>query len=231
MTPRERIAAACAHTEPDRLPVDFGGGFQTGIHVSMVYKLRQALGPGPARHAGQGGRDLPDARRDRARPGRGARRGHGEPARHRDDVRLPADGVQGMAAGRRHAGAGAGGLQHGRTSRTATCSSGPRTTARVAAERADAGGRPLLRRDRPPGADRRVDASTRPTTPRSSRPSATMSSRTTARWPSACATTTDRALFCSFGGLTFGDIALVPGASHEAPARASATSRSGTSAR
>jgi hypothetical protein len=47
MTSRERIAAACAHTEPDRLPVDFGGGFQTGIHVSMVFKLRQALGLGP----------------------------------------------------------------------------------------------------------------------------------------------------------------------------------------
>ena len=47
MTSRERIAAACAHTEPDRLPVDFGGGFQTGIHVSMVYKLRQALGLDP----------------------------------------------------------------------------------------------------------------------------------------------------------------------------------------
>jgi hypothetical protein len=44
MTSRERIAAACAHTEPDRLPVDFGGGFQTGMHVSVVYQLRQALG-------------------------------------------------------------------------------------------------------------------------------------------------------------------------------------------
>ena len=41
---RQRILAACAHREPDSLPVDFGGGFQTGIHVSMVYKLRQALG-------------------------------------------------------------------------------------------------------------------------------------------------------------------------------------------
>jgi len=47
MTPRERIAAACAHTEPARLPVDFGGGFQTGIHVSMVYALRQTLGLDP----------------------------------------------------------------------------------------------------------------------------------------------------------------------------------------
>lgn len=43
-TSRERILTACAHREPDRLPVDFGGGFQTGIHVSMVYQLRQALG-------------------------------------------------------------------------------------------------------------------------------------------------------------------------------------------
>ena len=47
MTSRERIAAACAHAEPDRLPVDFGGGFQTGVHVSMVYALRQALGLDP----------------------------------------------------------------------------------------------------------------------------------------------------------------------------------------
>lgn len=43
-TSRERIAAACAHRQPDKLPVDFGGGFQTGIHVSVVYQLRQALG-------------------------------------------------------------------------------------------------------------------------------------------------------------------------------------------
>ena len=44
MTSRERILTACAHQEPDRLPVDFGGGFQTGIHVSIVHQLRQALG-------------------------------------------------------------------------------------------------------------------------------------------------------------------------------------------
>ena len=44
MTSRERIAAACSHLEPDGLPVDFGGGFQTGMHVSVVYRLRQALG-------------------------------------------------------------------------------------------------------------------------------------------------------------------------------------------
>jgi Uroporphyrinogen decarboxylase (URO-D) len=44
MTSRERILTTCAHQEPDKLPVDFGGGFQTGIHVSIVYQLRQALG-------------------------------------------------------------------------------------------------------------------------------------------------------------------------------------------
>ncbi|MCX7006549.1 MAG: methyltransferase [Kiritimatiellaeota bacterium] len=44
MTSRERIQATCAHKQPDKLAVDFGGGFQTGIHVSMVYQLRQALG-------------------------------------------------------------------------------------------------------------------------------------------------------------------------------------------
>ena len=44
ITSRERILTACDHHEPDKLPVDFGGGFQTGIHVSMVHKLRQALG-------------------------------------------------------------------------------------------------------------------------------------------------------------------------------------------
>jgi hypothetical protein len=46
-TSRERILMACDHREPDKLAVDFGGGFQTGIHVSIVYKLRQALGLDP----------------------------------------------------------------------------------------------------------------------------------------------------------------------------------------
>ena len=44
MTSRDRILTTCAHRQPDKLAVDFGGGFQTGIHVSIVYKLRQALG-------------------------------------------------------------------------------------------------------------------------------------------------------------------------------------------
>ena len=44
MTSRERIIATCNHKQPDKLAVDFGGGFQTGIHASIVYQLRQALG-------------------------------------------------------------------------------------------------------------------------------------------------------------------------------------------
>ena len=44
MNERERIACVCSHREADRLAVDFGGGFQTGIHVSMVYALRQHYG-------------------------------------------------------------------------------------------------------------------------------------------------------------------------------------------
>lgn len=44
MTSRERIAAALDHQETAELPADFGGGFQTGIAVSIVYQIRQRLG-------------------------------------------------------------------------------------------------------------------------------------------------------------------------------------------
>jgi len=44
MTPRERIEATLRHETTDILPVDFGAGFQTGIAVSVVYQLRQRLG-------------------------------------------------------------------------------------------------------------------------------------------------------------------------------------------
>ena len=47
MNSRARINAACNHAAPDRLPVDFGGGFQTGMAVSVVYQLRQRLGLDP----------------------------------------------------------------------------------------------------------------------------------------------------------------------------------------
>ncbi len=44
MTSRARIEATINHREPDQLAVDFGGGFQTGMHASVIYQLRQALG-------------------------------------------------------------------------------------------------------------------------------------------------------------------------------------------
>ena len=47
MTSRERVDAALAHTEPDRVPLDLGAAPITGMHVSSVYLLRQALGLDP----------------------------------------------------------------------------------------------------------------------------------------------------------------------------------------
>jgi hypothetical protein len=44
MTSRERVETALAHKEPDRVPIDLGASAVTGMHVSSVYLLRQALG-------------------------------------------------------------------------------------------------------------------------------------------------------------------------------------------
>lgn len=43
MTSRERLGAALDHRQPDRVPVDFGATAVTGIHVSVVHRLRQRL--------------------------------------------------------------------------------------------------------------------------------------------------------------------------------------------
>ena len=43
MTSRERLQAALQHHQPDRVPVDFGATAITGMHVSIVHKLRQCL--------------------------------------------------------------------------------------------------------------------------------------------------------------------------------------------
>ena len=95
------------------MPLDLGGSGVTGMHVSTVYRLRQALGLDAAGHAGQGDRALPDAGRDRARPGR--RRwastcvglgGRGTMFGFRQR------GLEAVDALRRHARAGAGRLQH-----------------------------------------------------------------------------------------------------------------------
>jgi len=42
MDSRKRVAAAINHQEPDRVPLDLGGSPVTSMHVSSVYKLRQA---------------------------------------------------------------------------------------------------------------------------------------------------------------------------------------------
>ena len=44
MTSRERVETALNHEEPDRIPLDLGASAVTGMHVSSVYALRQALG-------------------------------------------------------------------------------------------------------------------------------------------------------------------------------------------
>lgn len=43
MNSRERVQLALNHKEADRVPLDLGGCGQTGMHVSSVYALRQAL--------------------------------------------------------------------------------------------------------------------------------------------------------------------------------------------
>ncbi len=42
-TSRERVLTALNHKEPDCVPLDLGGTAVTGMAVSSVYKLRQAL--------------------------------------------------------------------------------------------------------------------------------------------------------------------------------------------
>lgn len=44
MTSKERVQAALAHQQPDRVPIDFGGTAVTGIHVSAVAALRDYYG-------------------------------------------------------------------------------------------------------------------------------------------------------------------------------------------
>ncbi|HIQ22410.1 MAG TPA: methyltransferase [Planctomycetes bacterium] len=47
MNSRERVETALRHEEPDRVPLDLGASPVTGMHVSSVYLLRQALGLDP----------------------------------------------------------------------------------------------------------------------------------------------------------------------------------------
>jgi hypothetical protein len=43
MNSRQRVEAALNHRQPDRVPLDLGGTPVSGMHVTSVYKLRQAL--------------------------------------------------------------------------------------------------------------------------------------------------------------------------------------------
>jgi hypothetical protein len=44
MNARQRVSLALDHREPDRVPLDLGASPTSGMHVSSVYLLRQALG-------------------------------------------------------------------------------------------------------------------------------------------------------------------------------------------
>ena len=46
-SPRERVQQTLNHQEPDRIPLDLGSSSVTGMHVSVVYRLRQALALDP----------------------------------------------------------------------------------------------------------------------------------------------------------------------------------------
>jgi len=49
MNSRERIQAALAHRQPDRVPVDFNGHRSSGIHALAYKRLRERLGLPPSR--------------------------------------------------------------------------------------------------------------------------------------------------------------------------------------
>lgn len=51
MTSAERVQTTLAHRTPDRVPIDFGGTFVSGMHVSCVAALRRHYGldPSPVR--------------------------------------------------------------------------------------------------------------------------------------------------------------------------------------
>jgi len=47
MTSKERLRTAIEHRQPDRIPIDFGASFITGIHCSVVENLRRHYGLEP----------------------------------------------------------------------------------------------------------------------------------------------------------------------------------------
>ncbi len=208
MTSRERISAACAHQEPDKLAVDFGGGFQTGIHVSVVYQLRQALGldkPGTPvkvvetyQMLGEVAHDLGEALGIDSVALHGTGTMFGFPAADFKEWRLR-DGTPVLVPGGFNTDYAPGGelFQYPGDDRTvAPCAKMPE------------GGhffdalmrQPPLDEDKLNPADNLEEYG-----PLQDAELALLSARA-----ERLQARTDRALFCTLGGLTFGDIALVP---------------------
>ena len=160
MNSRQRVEAALNHQQPDHVPLDLGASPVTGMHVSSVYKLRQALKldpPGtpvkvvePYQMLGEIAPDLQDALGVDVV-------GLGGP---RTMFGFENKDWKPWTTLRRHARAGARRLQHrARAQRRHPHVSRGRPLG--AAQRPDAQGRVLLRHDRPPGADRRRQAQRR----------------------------------------------------------------------
>jgi hypothetical protein len=208
MTSRERIAATCAHQQPDKLAVDFGGGFQTGIHVSVVYQLRQALGldaPGtpvkvvePYQMLGEIGLDLGEALGIDTVSLYGTGTMFGFPAKDYKAWRLR-DGTPVLVpAGFNTEYAASGELfQYPENDRTAApCAKMPE------------GGHffDAIVRQAPLDEEKlNPEDNLEEFGPTPDAELALYAERARTQFAQ-----TDRALFCTFGGLTFGDIALVP---------------------
>ena len=161
MNSRQRVEAALNHQQPDHVPLDLGGSAVTGMHVSSVYKLRQALKLDPPGTPVKVVEAVPDARRNRPRPAGRPGRGRGRPRRGRSRSSASEyedwkpwttfDGTPVLVPGGFNTQPEPNGdiLMYPEGDRSAP------------AQRPDAQGRVLFRHDRPPGADRRREAERR----------------------------------------------------------------------
>ena len=207
MTSRERIRTALDHRQPDRLPVDFGGGMQTGMAASVVSRLRQALGldrPGtpvrvvePYQMLGEIAPDLQDALGLDAVSLAGTGTLFGFPLADWKEWRMP-DGTPVLVPGGVNADPEPNGdiLQYPEGDR----SCGP-------CARMPAGGHffdAIVRQDPVDDARLRVEENLEEFGPVGDAELAHYA-REAERLRA-----TGRAVFATFGGLTFGDIALVP---------------------
>ncbi len=209
MNSRQRVEAALNHQQPDLVPLDLGASPVTGMHVSSVYQLRQALGldpPGtpvkvvePYQMLGEIDPELQNALGVDVVGLGGPRTMFGFENQDWKPWTL-SDGTPVLVPG---------GFQHpARAQRRHPHVS--RGRPRRAAQRPDAQGRILLRHDRPPGADRRRPSSTSRTISKSSARSPTATWHYFASEAERLRESSPRAILANFGGTAFGDIALVP---------------------